>query len=558
MQLNIDLNIDEKDQVNWGISDELSEMHGAPPVEVNEGLEKIKNFVKEYQQLYNTSDGSIKIKVLRDDLFKSLKIDLWSNSYFVIEAFKWLSPTDSMYLFPVQAWGNKVFNKFLEHNEDFFKLVWFGGIELFMEERSFIKYLVEPQEILYGVSFSEKEFSFVKLDLKNKMEDLFSDLDWVIPQIKDNPYLYPYLSKQLKINDNVLALTFSSINTEENAKALFVDLIPYQEIAKDPYIMAAFLTFFYYKVKKYDSYFSYAFKTFKSETQVQAIIEHLEDNIVFKEIFKHKDFPQQYKENTNILLQSLKKNKEIYKILPEYMRGSKAVIEIMIYNHKSEFLEPKALDYWRNEIIQPRLSGPVYEYLKNKIEDLGILKFVHWRRNYDFIFSLEINPFEYNVPFSKDDFEVLTSNGSATQLRKLDLIKKFPDFYELADADTKCNLFCIMNYIQNGIGLFEDRFNNINPKLFNNDDLIFECINNDIGEVLLKIPDWKWNSKSFLNKYLALLDNLKDIGEEGAFECLYTNLPQRVQNFLELNGVNSNFERFFKIDQISKYEYKKV
>lgn len=553
MQLSIDLNVEEKDQINWGVSEELAEIHGAPPVEVKEYLAKVKNFVVEYQELYLEPSGTVKVNTLRDELFKNIPIHLWDNSHFVIEAFKWLAPTDSMYLFPVSAWENRVFNHYLENNENFFKLVWFSGLELLMEERSFIKYIVEPQEILYGEGFNEKDFSFVKLELKNKMENLFSDLDWVLPQVKDNPYLYPYLSKNLKVNDNILALTFSSINTDENTKALFADLIPYQEIAKDPYVMAAFLTFFYYKVKKYDVYFSYALKSLKSETQVQAIIEHLDDSDVFKEFFKHKDFPQQYRENSNVLLQSLKKNKDLYKSLPEYMRGSKAVVEIMIYNHQSEYLDAKALDYWRHDIDHPKLSGPVYEYLKNRLEDLGILKFVQWRRNYDFISSLEVNPFEYNVPFSKGDFEVLSGGNKSTAIS---LIKKFPNFYELAGAEVKCDLDCIMEFIKNGIGLFEDRFNSINQNLFFNDELIFECINNDIGEVLLKIPEKKWNSKTFLIKYLDLLDNLKDTCEENAFECLYSYLPQRIQNFFELNGVHSNYSRFFKMDQMSKYEYK--
>ncbi len=553
MQLNIDLNVDDKDHVDWSLSEEISEIYGAPPIEVKECIEKIKNFVVEYQKLYITPGGTTKINLLRDELFKNIPLDNWNNSYFLIEAFKWLSPTDSMYLFPVQAWGNKAFSQYIEHNENFFKLVWSGGLDLLMDERSFIKYLVEPQEILYGENFNEREFSFVKLELKTQMESLFKDLDWVIPQIKVNPYLYPYLSKHLKINDNILALTFSSINSDENKKALFVDLIPYQEIAKDPYVMAAFLTFFYYKVKKYESYFSYAFKALKSETQVQGIIEHLEDINVFKDFFNHKDFPQQYKENTNILLQSLKKDKDIYNILPEYIRASKAVVEIMIYKHKSEYLDPKALDYWRSDILEPKLSGPVYEYLRNKLENLGILKFVHWRRNYDFISSLEKNPFEYSVPFSKDDFEVLSSvNGSFSSIRAIELIKKFPNFYEVSNAEIKCNLFCIMEYIKNGIGLFEERFDNIHPNLFKNDELIFECINNDIGEVLLKIPEMKWSSKIFLNKYFELLDDLKESGEENAFDCLYQNLPQRIRNFMEINGVNSNFQRFFRIDQNKK------
>lgn len=552
MQLKIDLDFDVKDQIDWAVSEEISEMHSAPSNEAKETISRLKNFVLEYQDLYLSQDGMVKINAIRDDLFKSIPMELWKESFFVMEAFKLLAPTDSMYLFPMHAWGNPVFIQQIEHNENFFKLVWYGGLELLMEERNFVKYIVEPQQFLYGENFDEKEFSFVKLELKNKLDYLFNDLDWVIPQIKDNPYLYPYLSKTLKINDNILALTFSSINGDEKAKPLFVDLIPYQEIAKDSYVFAAFLTFFYYKVKKYEAYFSYALKTLKSETQVQALIEHLEDDIVFKHVFNNKSFPQVFRENTSVLLQSLRKCKEIYHILPEYMQASKAVVEIMIYEHNAHFLDAKSLDYWRNDIIEPKLNGPVYEYLKNRVEDLRIIKFVHWRRNFDFIFSLEKNPFEYNVSFSEDDFEVLTAGRKDLAI---ELIRKFPNFYEVSSPEIKCNLECIVEYIKNGLGLFEDRFNYINPKLFYNDKLIFEFINNDWGDVLMKIPDEKWNSKKFLLEYLALMDNLKDTGEENAFECLYSFLPQRIQNFFELNGVHSNFARFLKIDQLNKYQY---
>lgn len=80
MQLKIDLNVDDKDHVDWSLSEEISEIYGAPPIEVKECIEKIKNFVVEYQKLYITPGGTTKINLLRDELFKNIPLDNWNNS----------------------------------------------------------------------------------------------------------------------------------------------------------------------------------------------------------------------------------------------------------------------------------------------------------------------------------------------------------------------------------------------------------------------------------------------------------------------------------------------
>lgn len=560
MQLRLDLKIDKSDQMSWDISHEVLDFHKNVDVKIKNKLKELELFDIEYNKIkeknrekkltdFETANKiNNELNQLRENLFKNIEKKYWDESYFVIEAFKILSKSESLFLIPDCAWVNKVFLKHIENDSSFFNLAWFNGLELFMEDRVFTKFISEPQEKMYQEEFSEMNMSFTKLEVKGVIEYLLSDIDWVIPQVKKNPYIYPYLTKALKINDNVLALTFLSEETKENKplKPLFVDVIPYQELVKDPYVLAAFFTFFYHKVKNYDMYFSYALKLLKSETQVQAVIDFIEDENVFNIIFNHKDFPQQFKENSSILLQGLKKSKEIYNILPDYMRSSKAVVEIMIYQHGSEFLDSKSVDYWRSDIVEPKLNGPVYEYLKNRVNELNILKFVQWKRSFLFISSLEENPFEYGVNFSEDDFDVITSKDP---IKVKSLIMKFPSFYEVSGEENKCNLEYIMEYIKNGVGLFEERFNYVHDNLFFNDDLIFECINNDIGEVLLKIDDEKWNSKTFFLRYMELLDDMSNEGNEAAFECLYSYLPLRAREMLEMNNVKENFVRFIKIDQ---------